>query len=750
MAFLKPIAAFICAASVAAATGASAASNYEYGPKGQRNLIQIGVTPELHATVDGTGVGIAIFDGEIDSSHIDLDGKTTTSRPYFGSYSAGPDTHGTHVAGIAGAAGNGIGIVGVAPGADIYGYAMFDDTDWVAYDDGRLALNNVRLRNTYGANIVAVNMSYGLGDGDVFATGELELFDDYNDDFVIVRAAGNDGMNMLDETYTGGIVVNDLSHLLIVGSVRGNNKYSKFSNRPGTACFVTGPTCRRSERVRYAFIVAPGERILSDLPDQSLGWSTGTSMAAPAVTGAVALIAQDGLNNGVSLTPSQIVSIIKQSATDLGKPGVDKVFGWGLLNVAAALAPIGPTSIATSAMVPTSDEGGSNAGGGLLFGSWQYSTTGISPSSLLSGFVVFDSFGRPFEVNTAALTGGSSPSLSERGLDVLGLVSQQKTVDFDSGETAMLAWNAAGVDGEVTSAMHMVSGGSELSIGIGSPQLFLAAIPTSNRAGEPQRFSQIMFSSLGEASELFDEAISVGFGTKLTDRLSGNVFAMTESTIDIRSSAPALTDPTATNESEADFAAIGLSYRVSDDWSVGGSYAALRERGSLLGAASEGAFSLGEEALTQFQGVNLTGKLDDTWSLAAFYTRATIDSSGTQASLFDPADGWSGDHYGLMLDAKNAIQENSLLRFSLTKPLQITSGTMSMRVPVGREFDGTVNYERREASFDSDAMPLEAGATYLVETGYGTAGLSLNLVDTNVNGAGESGVSVGAGFAFSF
>ncbi|MEQ8268201.1 MAG: S8 family peptidase [Parvibaculum sp.] len=749
MALLKPIAAFICAASMAAATGASAATNLEYSAHRQRNLTQIGVTEELHGTVNGTGVGIAIFDGEIDSSHIDLQGKTTTSRPYSGTYFFGPDGHGTHVAGIAGGAGNNIGIIGVAPGSRLYGYAVFDDFRWVANDLGRMALNNVRARNYFGANIAVVNMSYGA-EQVVFGPGELEILDDYRDDFVIVRAAGNDGERLQGITYAGGLASETLSHLLIVGSVRGNNKPSVFSNRAGVECFDTGRKCRRDERIKSFFIVAPGDNIMSDYPANRLALASGTSMAAPHVAGAVALVAQDGLNNNVDLTPSQIVSIIKLSATDLGHPGVDPTFGWGLLNVPAALAPIGPTSIATSAMVPTSDDGGSSTGSRLLFGSWQNSAMRVSASSLLSGLVVFDSFGRPFEVNAAALTASSSRPLTERGLNVLGLVSQQKTVDFDSGETAVLAWNAAGVDGEVTSAMHMVSGNSDLNIGIGSPQLFLSAIPSSNRAGEPQRFSQIMFSSLGEASELFDEAISVGFGTKLTDRLSGNVFAMTESTIDIRSSAPALTDPTAKAESEADFAAIGLSYRIMEDWSAGGSYAVLRERGSVLGAVSEGAFSLGEEAVTQFQGVNLTGKLDDMWSLAAFYTRATINSSGVQGSLFDPADDWGGDHYGLMLDARNALQANSLLRFSLTKPLQITSGTMSLRVPVSREFDGTVNYERREGSFDSDAMPLEAGISYLAETGHGTAGLSFNLVDTNVNGAGESGVSVGAGFAFRF
>lgn len=736
-----------------ALSGPANAAGFEYSTTYQPNLGQIGVTEALHDRVNGSGFGIAVFDTLADYTHVDLAGKTSSYLPYSGSYTSFP-FHGTHVSGIAGAAENGLGIVGVAPGASLYNYAVFDDNGWVAYDYGKRALDSVRALNGSGARIVSVNMSYGpSAKGDIFITGELALFKQYKNDFVIVRAAGNDGSVAKFEPYSG-TASKDLSNLLIVGSVDANNKISSFSTRPGTACISTKAKCVASERVANFFIVAPGSNILSDYPGQMLASASGTSMAAPHVTGAAALIAEDAQARNTLLTPTQIASIIKKSATDLGARGVDAIYGWGLLNVGAALAPVGGTTIVTAPTVtaPTAAATAKKAPPKkkTRFGRSRFSQKSVSDRSLLSGLVVFDEFGRPFEANTAALTESTSPSLSQRGLDMLGLVSQQKTVDFDDGETAVLAWNAAGVDGEVTSAMHMVSGGTEVSIGIGSPHLFLAAIPSSNRAGEPQRFSQIMFSSLGEAGDIFDEAISVGFGTTLTDRLSANVFAVTESAFEAETAGLALTEQQAETGSKADFAAIGLSYRVAENWSVGGSYAVLRERGSVAGIVSQGALSLGEEALTQFQGVNLTGKLDDKWSLAAFYTRATIDSAGTQASLFDAADNWGGDHYGFMLDARNALHENSLLRFSLTKPLQITSGTMSVRVPVGRELDGTVNYDRRETSFDSSAMPLEAGVTYLAETGYGTIGFSLDLVDTNVNGAGESGISVGTGFAFEF
>ncbi len=744
------------AALVFPAVTASAA-DYEYSSSYQGNLAQIGVTETLHETVNGGGFGIAIFDSLADYTHVDLRGKTSSYAPYAGSYRYF-DFHGTHVSGIAGASANDIGIAGVAPGAAIHNYAFFDDNGWVAYDLGKRALDAVRSRNKSGANIVSVNMSYGpTTAGDAFINGELDLFDNYKNDFVLVRAAGNDGRALRFEPYSG-TASKTLSHLLIVGSVDAGNRLSSFSNSAGTACISARTACAKSEKIYNFFVVAPGSNILSDYPGQSLASASGTSMAAPHVAGVVALIEHDAAIKKVNLSPSDVASIIKKTATDLGARGVDGVYGWGLVNAAAAIGPVGTPVIETAPVVsapakkqpvakqPKKKKKKAGRAGGRR----SFSQSTIATGDLLSGMVVFDDYGRPFEANTAAFTGEDSPALTERGLAVLGLVSQRKVAEIETGEHALLAWNATGLDGKATSALRMVAEDYELSIGMGAPELFLMEVPSANRAVAPQSFSRIMFSSLGEASELFGEAVSIGYTTKLTDRLTGHVFGLTETGFMDEAEGPAMLEAAPETEGDADFAAAGLSYRVAEGWAVGGSYAVLRERGTVAGMASSGALSLGEEALTEFWGANVTGEIDGTFSVSAFYTRATINSSGTGDSLFDAADDWGADHYGVMLDAKNIVHDSSVLRFSLVKPLQITSGTTSVRVPVGRELDGTINYVRRESQFDGSALPVEMGVAYLAETGAGTFGLTLDLVDTNLNGEGERGVTAGAGFAFAF
>ncbi|MEX2249418.1 MAG: S8 family peptidase [Parvibaculum sp.] len=722
---------------------AATAATYEYSPIYQNNLIQIGVTETLHQTLTGAGVGIAVFDSLADFNHVDLAGKRTT-RYYPGTYTFF-DFHGTHVSGIALGAANDAGIAGVAPGAWLHNYTVFDDDGWVPPDLGRAALDNVLLQNSRGANIKAVNMSYGPTlPGDVFMDGELAFFTDYKPDFVIVRAAGNDGTNARYEHHFGRSGDN-LAHLLIVGSVDADNTISNFSNRPGNACIASRTHCPASAKVSNFFIVAPGRDILSDYPDQRLAWASGTSMAAPHVAGAVALIAEDGLNKNVALSPTKIASIIKESATELGAPGVDGVYGWGLLNVPAALAPVGVTTVATGAKVTSAKI----AQPSRLRRS-RFSRRGVGDPSLLDGLVVFDAFGRPFETDAASLTEPASRPLSRRGLAVLGLVSRQETMNFDDADRAVLAWTATGLDGQPTSAIHMIADGYELNVGLGAPEIFLAELPSANRAAAPQRFSQVMFSSLGEAGALFDNAMSVSFRAPLSDRLDATFFGMTAQERTEDPYAPVLLENSGETNDDSRFAALGLSYRIAEGWSLGASYAALHERGTVAGIESGGAFSLGEQALTQFQGMNLAGDLNENYSIGAFYTRASIDSYGTAGSLFDAADGWTADHYGATFAAKNVLHENSLFRFSLVKPLQITGGTVSARVPVGREFDGTVNYAERQSAFDGRALPVEARFEYFAETGAGTFGLALDVVDTNLRGEGERGLALGAGFSFAF
>jgi len=84
------------------------------------------------------------------------------------------------------------------------------------------------------------------------------------------------------------------------------------------------------------FIVAPGTNITSVDYTTTDGYlsESGSSMATPQVSGAAALIKE----KWPTMTAEQIANLLFCTATDLGDPGVDPVFGHGLLNIEAALA----------------------------------------------------------------------------------------------------------------------------------------------------------------------------------------------------------------------------------------------------------------------------------------------------------------------------------------------------------------------------------------------------------------------------
>lgn len=768
------------------AVSAASAANYEYSPVYQPDLAQIGVTPSTHATVTGAGVGIAIFDSTADYNHPDLAGHITTYQPYAGRYVTFP-YHGSHVAGIAAAADDGSGIVGVAPDAWIYNYALFDDRGWVASDSGRRAFDSVVALNAGGANIAAINMSYGpSGKGDLFMNDELDVLDDYTGNFVLVRAAGNSGTAVAYEKYFGTASVS-LANLLIVGAVDANNNIASYSNRAGTNCIAASRVCADSEKVSNFFIVAPGSDIYSDYPGNGYKYLSGTSMAAPHVTGAVALIMQDGLNKHVNLTPAQIASIIKLSATDLGAPGIDNVYGWGLLNVAAALGPVGGTEIITTPTIdptppppvvdptppppvvdptppppvvdptppppvvtpPVAPKKPGKKPGRGFFSAPRF--TSFDASGLFAGFTVFDAFGRPFQSDIGNYMTPTSGTLSTRTSAMLGLVSRRQQVSMNQGGLSLLAWNTTDGGSTPTSGFHFGGQNYALDIAMGAPNVYFADAPASAPTSTAQRFGAVMYSSLGEAQSLFDRSIATGFNARLTDRVNATVFSLNQAGDDL------LGDGSQTNliagqpiaAGEGDFAALGLGYRLGEDWQLGASAARLNEQGSVAGLASSGALSMGETARTTFYGANLSGPLSDHVIFTAFYTHAELNSTTTAASLYGGANGWGGHHMGLVLDTRNLLGRDSL-KMSLVKPLQYIDGSVSARVPVGRELDGTVNYDYRTVGFDKTALPLQLGFDYLTETRLGKLGAGLELSDTNVVGSGQGDIALTLGYSLNF
>lgn len=260
----------------------------------------------MHDTMDtygawgvtmGYGVKVAVVDTGVMANHPDLSGKVTE---YDIGYGTGDGAgHGTHVAGIiAASVNNGLGGAGIAPGAEIISVRVFNGNGKTS--DYYVAKG---IDKAVAAGAQVINLSLG---GPGFSQDlKRAVTQAINKGVCVVAAMGNDGMNQVSypAAFDGviGVVASDT-----------NNTRAQYSN--------FGP---------WADIAAPGTAIYSSTYDGSFGLKDGTSMAAPAVSGAVALYKSVHYD----ATPKQIESRMKATATKGGKD-----LGVGIVNVAKMLS----------------------------------------------------------------------------------------------------------------------------------------------------------------------------------------------------------------------------------------------------------------------------------------------------------------------------------------------------------------------------------------------------------------------------
>ncbi|MBA4091024.1 MAG: hypothetical protein C0494_10580 [Sphingobium sp.] len=243
--------------------------------------------------------------------------------------------HGTAVASLIVGAHDNRGVMGLAPTAQVIAFNPFDSTMTAGWGD---IATGLRLFADRGVSVV--NMSLGvpgwtLSDGwnTVFTEDKLNKA---AKEQLFVLAAGNDGV-----VQPGNILWSDKNPaFIVVGSVDPNGNISSFSNTPGSTCLLKDAKAicdAKSDKLMNHFMVAPGEFMLVSDGAGGVTRMSGTSFAAPLVSGTATLIADRW--PWLSKRPGDIADIILNTAKDLGAPGVDAVYGHGMLDVTAALSP---------------------------------------------------------------------------------------------------------------------------------------------------------------------------------------------------------------------------------------------------------------------------------------------------------------------------------------------------------------------------------------------------------------------------
>ena len=265
-------------------------------------LTKIGAPAAWSTTTGNQSIIIAVLDTGIDSTHPDLQTKLV---PGWNIYNNNSDTsdvygHGTVVAGTAAAASNNAqGVASVAWNCPIMPVR-------ISALDGTASYSAMASGLTWAADHGArvANLSYKASTS-ATVTSAANYFQSKGG--VVVSAAGNQA------TFDNS---SDNSSILTVSATDANDLLASWSN--------TGNNID---------LAAPGF-VFTTYKGGSYGSTSGTSVSAPIVAGAAALV----LSIKPSLTALQVQNILKQSADDLGSAGWDTGYGWGRVNVARAVS----------------------------------------------------------------------------------------------------------------------------------------------------------------------------------------------------------------------------------------------------------------------------------------------------------------------------------------------------------------------------------------------------------------------------
>lgn len=282
------------------------------------------------STTGSSAVRVAVLDTGVDGSHPELlpnlaaqvDVSSGVVNDHNGRVGLDNDVckvgHGTFVSGVIGAVGdNSTGVAGVAWRVALYDVALASPSSRCGILDSAIVAGLSYAVGTARADIV--NLSLGGVDDACPAALQSALNSARSAGTIVIAAAGNDELDAPGATS----VPASCNGVVSVGSVGSTKAIAPYSNEN-----------------QFVDLVAPGgdtstgPGIVSTARGGGYDEEQGTSFASPYVAGAMALL----LAVNPALTPDNLESIVEHTAADLGATGRDEMFGWGLIDVGAAVA----------------------------------------------------------------------------------------------------------------------------------------------------------------------------------------------------------------------------------------------------------------------------------------------------------------------------------------------------------------------------------------------------------------------------
>jgi len=468
----------------------------------------------------GKGETVAVFDTGLNTSYYKFTGNL--AGPSYNIYTGGAVTsdgngHGTFVSSIIAGntltQGSAITMYGVAPQAKIMPIQVMDSSGNGTWTDQQLA-NGINFatnngakvfNNSWGSNLMLsqVNTQSVLSqNARTIAAYETAAVHGV----VTVFAAGNYGTSSPDYYATLPSIDSKLaSTWLVAVATDSNGAIASYSNQCGIA--------------RAYCLAAPGSNIVGIYGSQ-LAIGSGTSFAAPMVSGGVALLEQEW----PYLTGSQIASILLKTATKTGIYANSAIYGQGMMNLAAATAPQGTVVVPTGTTVASSAVPLTQSGLSLPAGFGKIAAENTS-------MMVLDDYGRAYSVSMANMVGTSSSwvnmdvQMARFGADQmmvdvpggwrLGMVDDANVTNRDAAPTAVPGlgnpYLSMGFDQKmVVSTPDMTTWFSTHASNSTADTAFMGNTPQPSTVGALYHWGDLQIGMVHEENSIYGQQVAAG------------------------------------------------------------------------------------------------------------------------------------------------------------------------------------------------------------------------------------------------
>lgn len=686
---------------------------------------------------NGESVKVAVIDSGTDIDHVSLVGNISSELTDTNLTDGGDDPsptdpmnfHGTHVAGIIAATKDGVDMHGIAYEAEIIPYKVATaDEEYISTTAATTALNDIVTKNANFAingksKIVAINNSYGSPTLD----DDGDQLDDISGDKVFFDASDIDSIGLTDLINGGAIsedYVNAIKNVLESGTIMvwaAGNDYDadvgKIANEvtldAGVVRGFTDPG--NEDLVEFAVVaiaansdgtdiadysnrcgvmkdyclMVPGTGIISTTPNDTYGSADGTSMAAPMITGAIALIKGAAPN----LTGDEILDILFETATDMGAVGVDEIYGNGMMNLQAALSPIGNLAVAS---VSSNSVQHSN----LSLNSSKISTTsslGDVLSKLNQKIITLDSYERSYETNIADLT-----SIEEKANAISYLNSfmnfdelRTEKVKIDKYTSLSLTQASLVSSKEIDESLyrfnfslnHKLKNTKDKSVlmyYLQDNDLLISNNTNPLNEDFISKTKNPYISFIDNIDGFIEESdenqiTNTGFGFNFSKNfnvvLNNNKISKEISANNIQN----FTNQTILTNLKHSFKSTEMSFTNG----------ITKENDTVLGSYFGGAFDGIEESITNFHGLSLNYKISNRINLFGNYMIGftNTESSNTNSDLLlSSVSNIRSDTFGFGVVYKNQ-KTSKEFGLKISQPLRINEGNMTFVLPQNRNYD---------------------------------------------------------------